>query len=265
MKVYILEDTEVRMGQDHGRKYGVTNVLSKSTEYDCLHEMVMPEKFIMKTKASVNKCLLLKNYAIKEDGNIRISDYTTVFDTSADRISEEKIKKWTNPPIKPIAVSKSLEKGDRVSICGTLERRTQILQGKSSQRRILTIKDQTGEVDVKLWGERLMHIAPEEGTRIVVTNVTVDQYRNNKTLNSNMSTRIEIKEDAENFSGKIEAACFDEDSLSLVINENVFNVSADLIEMVFPLLSFEENVEITGQARGNTITTILDVHRQDEM
>lgn len=78
LKVYILEDTEVRMGQDHGRKYGVTNVLSKSTEYDCLHEMVMPEKFIMKTKASVNKCLLLKNYAIKEDGNIRISDYTTV-------------------------------------------------------------------------------------------------------------------------------------------------------------------------------------------
>uniref|UniRef100_A0A8W8MM10 Uncharacterized protein n=1 Tax=Magallana gigas TaxID=29159 RepID=A0A8W8MM10_MAGGI len=226
LKVYILEDTEVRMGQDHGRKYGVTNVLSKSTE---------------------------------------ISDYTTVFDTSSDRISEEKVKKWTNPPIKPIAVSKSLEKGDRVSICGTLERRTQILQGKSSQRRILTIKDQTGEVDVKLWGERLMHIAPEEGTRIVVTNVTVDEYRNNKTLNSNMSTRIEIKEDAENFSGKIEAACFDEDSLSLVINENVFNVSADLIEMVFPLLSFEENVEITGQARGNTITTILDVHRQDEM
>lgn len=47
------------------------------------------------------------------------------------------------------------------------------------------------------------------------------------------------------------------DSLSLVINENVFNVSADLIEMVFPLLSFEENVEITGQARGNTITTML--------
>lgn len=78
LKVYILEDTEVRMGQDHGRKYGVTNVLSKSTEYDCLHEMVMPEKFIMETKASVNKCLLLKNYAIKEDGNIRISDYTTV-------------------------------------------------------------------------------------------------------------------------------------------------------------------------------------------
>lgn len=37
-----------------------------------------------------------------------------------------------------------------------------------------------------------MHIAPEkEKKRIVVTNVTVDEYRNNKTVISNMSTRIE--------------------------------------------------------------------------
>lgn len=48
------------------------------------------------------------------------------------------------------------------------------------------------QVDVKLWGERLMHIAPKEGTGIVVTNVTVDEYRTNKTLNSNMSTRNDV-------------------------------------------------------------------------
>lgn len=48
------------------------------------------------------------------------------------------------------------------------------------------------QVDVKLCEERLMHISPEEGTRIVVTNVTVDEYRNNKILNSNMSTRTEV-------------------------------------------------------------------------
>lgn len=48
------------------------------------------------------------------------------------------------------------------------------------------------QVDVKLCEERLMHISPEEGTRIVVTNVTVDEYRNNKTLNSYISTRIEV-------------------------------------------------------------------------
>lgn len=44
------------------------------------------------------------------------------------------------------------------------------------------------QVDVKLCEERLMHIAPEKGTRIVVTNVTVDEYSINKTFNSNMST-----------------------------------------------------------------------------
>ena len=45
-----------------------------------------------------------------------------VFDTFTDVINQEKIDRWIAPAITPIAVTKNMEKGKRVSISGTVDK-----------------------------------------------------------------------------------------------------------------------------------------------
>ena len=77
MKVMILEETEVRMGLGE-TMFGVTHVLSKLTGYETFHEMTLPEKLLASLKRATKKLVLLKGYAIKEDGTIRLTDTSTV-------------------------------------------------------------------------------------------------------------------------------------------------------------------------------------------
>ena len=62
-----------------------------------------------------------------------------------------------------------------------------------SKRRIITISDESGEAEVKLWGDRLMHVQPEKGTRVKITCLSVDHYLNRTSLNSTMSTIVEVR------------------------------------------------------------------------
>lgn len=75
--MFVLEPTEVRVGMED-KTYGVTHVLAKSTDYNRLHELTMPEKLITSIQRATKKSILVKGYSLKEDGNIRLSDYSTV-------------------------------------------------------------------------------------------------------------------------------------------------------------------------------------------
>lgn len=77
MKIFVLEKTETRITQEN-RQYGITHILAKTSNYQELHEFSMPQKWIAKLNTSVNKSLIIRGYAMKEDGGIRISEYSTV-------------------------------------------------------------------------------------------------------------------------------------------------------------------------------------------
>ena len=77
LKVMVLEETEVRMGVGES-VFGVSHVLSKATDYETLHEITMPEKLIPTLKRATNKSILLKGYGLKQDGNIRLTETSTV-------------------------------------------------------------------------------------------------------------------------------------------------------------------------------------------
>ncbi|XP_062578641.1 uncharacterized protein LOC134240569 [Saccostrea cucullata] len=67
---------------------------------------------------------------------------------------------------------------------------TNFLIGNNSKRKIVTITDQTGLVELKLWGQEMIDKIKEEGTCVEVKCVTVEHYNTKTSLNSNMSTRI---------------------------------------------------------------------------
>lgn len=69
---------------------------------------------------------------------------------------------------------------------------TNILFGNNSKRRVITITDQTGSVELKLWGGDMVNKITQEGVSVVVKSVTVEHYNNRTSVNSTMSTQIEV-------------------------------------------------------------------------
>ena len=61
-----------------------------------------------------------------------------------------------------------------------------------SKRRIITISDESGEAEVKLWGDRLMSVQPAKETQITITCLSVEHYLNRMSVNSKMSTIVEV-------------------------------------------------------------------------
>ena len=59
---------------------------------------------------------------------------------------------------------------------------------KLSQRRFISVYDETADVEIKLWGKHQKHTQPPKGTVINATCLTVDSYLNRKSLNSIMPT-----------------------------------------------------------------------------
>lgn len=79
-KIYVLETTEKRQNQAaDGTEYGITNVLSSTTNFTIRHELYMSLKHLAKFQHSVGKCLLLRGFSQREsDKSIRISDTSIV-------------------------------------------------------------------------------------------------------------------------------------------------------------------------------------------
>lgn len=73
-----------------------------------------------------------------------------------------------------------------------LSQMTNILFGNNSKRRVVTITDQTGSVELKLWGDDMINKITQDGVSVVVKCVTVEHYSNRTSVNSTMSTQIEV-------------------------------------------------------------------------
>nr|XP_022304788.1 uncharacterized protein LOC111111887 [Crassostrea virginica] len=256
-----MENTEIRQTGD-GNTYGVTHVLAKTTNYMKLHEVHLPGKFTGKFSSSERKFLFIKGYSQKEEGLIRIIDKSLVLDTQDNPIDSVVIKRFTNPPNQDIAVIKTKEKGERVSVKACVEKVSNILETPSSKRRIIKLRDSSGTIDLKVWGEMIHRLQFEEDQMVRIGCVTIDVFNNRASLNSNPSTTLEILNEEEEVEGLVDAACFDQDEMSILIRDTLFGINTDQMEQIFPTMDFIQGLKVKLLTKGRTIIEVTEVQQE---
>ncbi|XP_034316250.2 uncharacterized protein [Magallana gigas] len=116
-----------------------------------------------------------------------------------------------------------------------------------------------------MWGERKANLVTRPNVNILLTCLKVDVYNGRVSLNSCVSTTVEIIEDLEPVEGVIEAACFDEDEMSIMVGESLFDVTPEQMQRIFPLLQFIDQKVIKAKHQGSSITEIVSVSDENDV
>ncbi|XP_061165886.1 uncharacterized protein LOC133174805 [Saccostrea echinata] len=141
---------------------------------------------------------------------------------------------------------------------------TRLIETTQSCRKIVTLNDASGEIEIKFWGNKTSLSPFEGGTHLTVTAVKVDYYAGRCSLNSTPSTAVQLKEDFDSLQGEIEAACFDDDNLSIMVGNNIFNISDTLLRRIFPNLKFCPGKTLMAITSSNQITDLVEVNNDHE-
>lgn len=80
-KVYVLEPTEIRTNSN-GLSFGIATVLCKATNYNKVHDLFFPEKFIAKLNESVRRSVILNGYSLRDNGQMNLTDSSKVINPS---------------------------------------------------------------------------------------------------------------------------------------------------------------------------------------
>lgn len=68
-----------------------------------------------------------------------------------------------------------------------------VLETGTSKSKIITIKDQSGSIEIKLWGNMVnLAMDCELDQTVLLSCLTLDLYLNRASLNSNPSTTLEV-------------------------------------------------------------------------
>lgn len=73
-----------------------------------------------------------------------------------------------------------------------LSQTSAVIETASSTRKIVNVEDNSGEIEIKLWGNKI-NLIKETGTTITLKGLRVDIYNNRYSLNSSPSTTMEVK------------------------------------------------------------------------
>lgn len=261
-KIFVLEGTEVR-SNSNGQYFGTTCVLTSMTKYQEIHELFMPEKHVQKLTQSVKKSLIVKGFSQKQDGTMSLNEASKIMDTTDDNVSEDIVKKFLEPEVEDVATIKTKAKGARVSIKGEVRKTTNVLETPNSRRRIINVSDDTGEIELKFWGSK-SSIALQQGTHATFTCLRVDVFNGRASLNSTCSTTVKTNEEQIQVSGEVQAACFDNDDMSIMIQDHIYAISESQMGRIFPLLQFHGNVQVKILCQGNNVKEIREVSNPDE-
>ncbi|XP_065937778.1 uncharacterized protein [Magallana gigas] len=263
-KIYIMETPEIRKNPTDAKEYAVTNVLSTTTAFNTRHELYLTIKHLEKIKKSTGKCLLIRGFSQRDDHSIRITDTTIVMDTAMEKsISTEIIKKHIEPDILSIAEIKTKQKGDRVSVKGHVDKITNVLETKTSKRRIITLTDQSGSLDIKMWGSHVNKLTNQYDDVTIIC-LTVDLYMGRVSLNSNTSTTLQVMQQEQSIHGKIEAASFERNQMSIMINDIIYNLTEELMKRIFPEMNYIDNMRVSINVKGNSIVQINMVTAEND-
>lgn len=262
-KLFLLEQTELRTTSS-GTKFGATTVLASTTKFERVHDLFTNEGNIGKLNNLVKKTIMVKGFTQKEDGTISISENTKIMETTTE-ITTEQINKFLQPEVTEIAVIKTKQKNERVSVQGSIEKTTGVLETPTSRRKIITIIDKSGEIDVKLWGEKINLLKGDTGLTITIKGLKVDLYNGRYSLNSTPTTTAEINQQVQQIHGKVEAASFDYEDMSIMIQGEIYTLTATKMGLVFPMLQFVADKVVTIAVQGVNVTDILDVSDEPDL
>lgn len=262
-KLFLLEQTELRTTSS-GTKFGATTVLASTTKFERVHDLFTNEGNIGKLNNLVKKTIMVKGFTQKEDGTISISENTKIMETTTE-ITTEQINKFLQPEVTEIAVIKTKQKNERVSVQGSIEKTTGVLETPTSRRKIITIMDKSGEIDVKLWGEKINLLKGDTGLTITIKGLKVDLYNGRYSLNSTPTTTAEINQQVQQIHGKVEAASFDYEDMSIMIQGEIYTLTATKMGLVFPMLQFVADKVVTIAVQGVNVTDILDVSDEPDL
>lgn len=257
-----MEQTELRTTSS-GTKFGATTALASSTKFERVHDLFTNEGNIPKLNNLVKKSIMVKGFTQKEDGTISISENSKIMETTTD-ITIEQINKFLQPEITEIAVIKTKQKNERVSVQGSIVKTTGVLESPTSRRKIITVADKSGEIDVKLWGEKINLLRADTGLSITMKGLKVDVYNGRYSLNSTPTTTVEINQQVQEVNGKIEAASFDYDDMSIMINGDIYTITATKMGLIYPSIQFVPNKIVKITVQGLNVTDILDVSDEQE-
>ena len=71
---------------------------------------------------------------------------------------------------------------------------TNVLETATSRRKIVTMRDSSATIEVKLWGQKIDDLNFQVDQTVLVTCLTVDVYGTKTSLNTNMSTTLEVQQ-----------------------------------------------------------------------
>lgn len=64
--------------------------------------------------------------------------------------------------------------------------------------------------------------------------------------------------------GRIEAACFESTQMSIMIEDIIYYLSDQLMDTIFPELTFTDRITVSANVRGSTIIEITDVTVEED-
>ena len=71
---------------------------------------------------------------------------------------------------------------------------TNVLETATSRRNIVTIRDSSASIEIKLWGQRIDVLNFQVNQTVLFTCLTLDVYGTKTSLNTNMSTTLEVQQ-----------------------------------------------------------------------
>lgn len=64
--------------------------------------------------------------------------------------------------------------------------------------------------------------------------------------------------------GKIEAASFESNQMSIMINDIIYNLTEELMKRIFPKMNYIDNVRVSINVKGNSIVQINMVTAEND-
>ena len=71
---------------------------------------------------------------------------------------------------------------------------TNVLETPTSRRKIVTLRDSSASMEIKLWGRQIDLLTFQVDQTVLFTCLTVDVYGTRTSLNTNMSTTLEVQQ-----------------------------------------------------------------------
>ncbi|KAG9341632.1 hypothetical protein JZ751_018695 [Albula glossodonta] len=251
IKGKILQKSREIQYKNSNDRSNVMFFLSLADETDCIKVNVYGKekyKYLEEGSFYLFSGLIFKEDVVKITGRSRIGQCPK-FNVPLE--VEEKAKRLLGP-ISSIAEAKAFDSDAFVTVKGTvisdsgMQKIKPTEEKKKIDKRCLTLKDETGSIDVCLWRDKAKHHT-KRGDCVIIYNLQVNKYFETISLNSTRKTAINVEIAAPRQKSAlilqaIEKCMKKQVSLFVGIREELhnFTVSTKHLMAVFKITDFED-------------------------